>query len=602
MNTLRFPPANRLIPRILAVLLLGCAPLLATASGTRIVLDAEQSSGGKILTTSGGNLIGVTLDRSCEANFKNNRDARIEWTPDTPLPAGWWRGVVESNFTGGYVNRDISIMMVGGQNPAVPVYSNYVHVEKGEAQSFEFWIHTSTPTQSIRIDPKGDLWRWNNTWPVSRIILEQASPTEFAPTDAITLELPVADDGSVALPFPLPTGNWLLGGYMTKPGEAVVTGTEGLSIPLSYQLDRWKKRRVYSAPFHLRSPLNEVKFLTKDLFGSVLLQHKATRDKSHGIEGELITTVDPTRTVVGKLELFGNGLERTAPTFPQLPQGKQRVVLTSWDDGKPEDLRCAEILVKHGFRPTFLLNGNSPALEFMDKLEALGAEIGSHGFVHSPFSSLTPDGALENGRAMRLLLENRLGHPVISFSFPDGYFPSQDEEGDYVLRAVRDAGYWIARTQLTRRQTIDDVDEPLLMHSNGLWGSGNKTMVSDWPHFLQTDGGVFYLKGHSWQIGKTEEQWQKFDDFVARFAGQPDAWYPANNEFALWLWAQKNIRLSVVSGDTSQTVVKLERPWLHPWLAERCPISLKLPTGVTAVRWQGREVPVTDGRVELTWR
>ncbi len=573
----------------------------APLSVGRIVFTAEQSTGGKVLASQAGHLIGVTLDRSCEGNFEKSRDAHIEWTPASPLPAGWWHGVIESNFTGGYANRDLRIMMVGGRNPDVFVAGNYLHVAQGEPQRFEFWIHTSAPTERVRIVPKGDLWRWNNTWPVSQITLEQATPTELAPSDAITLELPVGKDGSVALPFPLPMGNWFLGGYMTKPGEAVVTGSEGLPIQLSYELDRWKKRRVYSAPFHIRSPLQRVEITTTDLFDSVLLRHKATREKSYDIERELAVTVDPTRIVSATLELLGHGLTGEAPTFPKFPQGKSKAVLTSWDDGKPEDLRCAEILIKHGYRPTFMLNANSPALEFMDQLEALGAEIGAHAYTHTALSTLTPKEALQNSVAMRQLLENRLGHPVIAFAFPNGYSSSQDEQGDYVLRAVRDAGYWIARTQLTRKQTIEDVDELLLMRSNGLWGSGNKMLVADWPHFLETEGAVFYLKGHSWQIGKSDEQWQKFDDFVAQFAGHPDAWYPSNTEFALWQWAKEKIEPSVLFSNTEQTVITLKRPWLHPWLAERCPISLNLPTSVTSVRWQGREIPVINGRIELVW-
>jgi len=237
----------------------------------------------------------------------------------------------------------------------------------------------------------------------------------------------------------------------------------------------------------------------------------------------------------------------------------------------------------------------------MDKLEALGAEIGSHGNVHTALHTLTPEVAKANVSSMRKILEQQLGHPVIAFSFPDGYGRGLDEEGDYVYRAVKESGYWIARTQLTRRQTIDDIDEPLLMRSNGLWGSGNKMLVSDWPKFLEEDNGIFYLKGHSWQIGKTDAQWEKFDNFVAQFAGHPTAWYPSNNEFALWLWARENIELSVESSDSNKTVLQLNRPWLHPWLAERCPISLEVPAGVTSVSWQGREIPVNEGRVELTW-
>tara|TARA_R100000027_G_scaffold2734_4_gene2663 strand:+ start:4124 stop:5842 length:1719 start_codon:yes stop_codon:yes gene_type:complete len=567
----------------------------------QIVLEAEQSTGGKILRYDSGNVKGVTLDRSCEANFEKVRDARIEWTPEEPLPPGWWHGVIESKHKQSYSNRELSVVMAGGLNPSVYVYANYVWVENGEPQRFEFWIYTSTPTSSVQIKPKGDLWRWNNTWPISRITLKQVSPTELDASKALTLELPVSEDGTVQLPFPLPTGNWTLAGYTGKPGQALVEGTEGLPIELSFKLDRWKKRRVYSAPFHIRTPLNRVEILTKDLFPSVLLKHKATRNRIQEIPGELMTTVDPSRLEIGKLELFGNTLSDTPPTFPRVPYGKKKVVLTSWDDGKPQDLRCAEILIKHGYAPTFLLNGNSPALQFMDQLEAMGAEIGSHAYYHTALGTLTPEAALNNVTSMRLLLENELGHPVISFSYPNGYSPSQDEEGDYVLRSVRGAGYWVARTQLTREQTIEEVEEPLMMRSIGLWGSGNKALVAAWPRFLKEEGGVFYLKGHSWQIGQSDKQWQKFDDFVAQFAGVPDAWYPTTGEFSLWLWAKENIDLNVVSSSGNTMTIELERPWLHPWLAERCPISLGVPEGVTTARWQGREIPVTDGRVDLVW-
>ncbi|MDF3130759.1 polysaccharide deacetylase family protein [Kiritimatiellaeota bacterium B1221] len=568
----------------------------------RIVLTAEDSAKGKIIRAKGGKLIGVTLDRSCESNFDKARNAHIEWVPGRPLPAGWWHGVIESNFTGGYVNRDISIQLTGGLKPSVYVASNYLHVAKGEPQRFEFWIHSAAPSESVRIVPRGDLWRWNRTWPISRITLEQVTPASLPASAAITLELPVSTDGAVALPFSLPTGNWTLGGYMGKAGEAVVQGEEGLPIPLSLELDRWKKKRVYSTPFHIRSPLKDVQIVTKNLFSSVLLKHKATREsKPYPSEGTLMVTVDPAKSESETLVLYGTGEAGPLPAFPQVPLGYKNVVLTSWDDGKPTDLRCAQILVKHGYRPTFLLNGSSPALAFMDKLEAMGAEVGSHAYTHTALGTLSPRRALENAASMRLLLENKLGHPVISFSYPDGYSPAQDEEGDYVFRAVRDAGYWIARTQITREQTVADVEEPLLMRSIGLYGSGNKMLVAAWPRFREKEAGVFYLKGHSWQIGKSDAQWDKFEKFVAQFANNPGSWYPTNGEFALWLWAQKNIKISGKTRGADSMVVQLERPWLHPWLAARCPLSLKMPAGVHSVKWRGQILPVVDGRVDLVW-
>ena len=47
--------------------------------------------------------------------------------------------------------------------------------------------------------------------------------------------------------------------------------------------------------------------------------------------------------------------------------------------------------------------------------------------------------------------------------------------------------------------------------------------------------------------------------------------------------------------------VKLTHPWLHPWLAAECPLTLKVPSGVKSVRWHGESIPVSNGFVELNW-
>ncbi|MEI8198354.1 MAG: hypothetical protein WCI73_20875, partial [Phycisphaerae bacterium] len=50
-----------------------------------------------------------------------------------------------------------------------------------------------------------------------------------------------------------------------------------------------------------------------------------------------------------------------------------------------------------------------------------------------------------------------------------------------------------------------------------------------------------------------------------------------------------------------KVMVKLSRPQLHPYLAAECPISLKVPAGVKSVRWQEKDIAVSNGVVDLTW-
>lgn len=576
------------------------APPPALANG-RIVLEAGQSVGGRLLKTTAGDLIGVTLDKSCEANFKKTGDACIEWKPATPLPAGWWHGTVESNFRGSYANRDFGIQFMAGRNPSVIVAPNYAGWGKQQPVGFEFWLHSAAPAAAIRIQPTGDLWRWNNTWPVSRIVLEQKTPAALTPADAVTLELPVRPDGTVSLPPGLPAGNWSMTGESAKGGTAAIGDSQGRTIAVAYGPDRYKRVGPRTAYFYSDIPLQSVAIQPAALFGAVLLRHNMTMPYTpFATTTPLTVTTDSARTETARLELTGAGLAGNAPAFPLLPKGLKTAVLTSWDDGKPEDLRCAEILNTYGYHPSFFLNQNAPAMKFLDKLEALNVEIGSHCYTHPSLYAQPPQRCLDECAEMRRVLEKALGHPVISMGYPNGYSPACDVDGDYVLRAVKAAGYWSGRTTRTAQETVESTGDLCIMNTDGFFGN-SRDLERVWRETRAKDGGVFYFWGHSWQIGKTDEQWKKFEDFVAQFARQPDAWYPSQGEFSLWLWARQNVRITVKDQRSDRMVVELRRPWLHPWLAAKCPLSLKVPDGVTKAVWQGREIPVAGGFVELPW-
>ncbi|MFA6286186.1 MAG: polysaccharide deacetylase family protein [Opitutaceae bacterium] len=606
MHTLRSLPPVRLAARIAVTLLLIGTPLChgqtpSSADAKKLVLTAEQSTGGNIITAADGTKT-VVLEKSCVANFAKPADARIEWKLPAPIPAGWWHIVAESPLTGTqYANRGIGIGFDTLQKPSVNVEANIV-LAAGSPQRFECWIYSSTPIDGVLILPSSDLWRYNRTWPVRQITLEQITPARLTAQDAVTLDLPVAPDGTVALPLPLPTGNYSLSLPAKKPGATLIQGEDKRSIELTFPFDRWK--RPLTSFFYMGSPLRQIA-LQRDKTDSglktILLKHSAARSQPPlAVTGKPLVTVDPARTESAPLVMLGTGLTGELPSFTLLPRGLKTAVLTTWDDGKPEDIRCAEILNKHGYRPSFFMNNNSPAMKFLDKLEALNVEVGSHCYNHPSLYAIPPERAAEECVAMRVVLEQALGHPVISMGYPFGYSPSRDADGDYVLRAVKAAGIWSARTTNTRDGHVDNYADLAAMDTNGFFGNA-RDLEAQWPKTRAVEGGVFYFWGHSWQIGKTDEQWKKFEDFVAQFAHQPDAWYPSQGEFSLWVWSRKNVKITAGEKSPAKTVVTLSRPWLHPWLAAKCPLTLKVPAGVTKVLWQGKEITVADGRVELTW-
>jgi peptidoglycan/xylan/chitin deacetylase (PgdA/CDA1 family) len=570
------------------------APSLADG---RIVLEASQSAGGKLLTAKDGRLIGVVIDQSCIANFKTEADVCIEWKLASPLPGGWWHGVIDGSSQ--YGSRDFGIQFQTPQRGSAMVGANYTGQK---STRFEFWLYTAQPARSIRIQPSTNIWRWVPTWPVQRLTLEQRQPDSLSAADAVVIEQPIDPTGTTSLPLlPLPPGNWSVTGESANGGIAVVEDTSQRTITLEYQPDRYKRVGPRTAYLYSDIPLAKLTFRTPRLFNSVVLRHNiATTQPSFVSAQPLMTLSDASRIESAELELIGAQAANAVPTFPSFPQGKKIAVLTSWDDGKPEDLRCAEILSRLGYHPSFFLNHDSPAMGFLPKLEALNVEIGSHCYHHPFLYAQPPQRCLDECSEMRRVLEKELGHPVISFAYPNGYFPARDFQGDYILRAVQAAGYWSSRTTATKAETVDTIGDLCSMKTDGFFGNA-KDLERQWQTTRNTEGGIFYFWGHSWQIGKTEEQWQKFEQFAAQFAHQPDAWYASQGEFSLWMFARKNLKISVLQSAAGRTVVQLQRPWLRPWLAERCPLTLKLPDGVEKVRWLGKDIPVNDHLIELRW-
>jgi|GEM_PF-1503376 len=577
------------------------APLpLPKLIGNKIELLAEQSEGGHVLKNDKGEVTGVTLDKSCAAAFKENRKSPgIDWKTES-IPAGWWHGVVESNERPGYANRDIAIMLLTKARSAVKVAANF-DIDGHSGRRFEFWIYLASPAEGVRMQPDSDLWNWNQTWSISKITLEQRIPDVLEAKEPVTLELPVSADGSIQLPPGVPGGNWTIAGILKRVGTATFEGTDDRSGKMSFTMDRWKTNVSRGANFYLDVSLRKITLEPKDIFPAVVLTRNATRtSKPFEEPGKLMVTQDPAKPVSETLEMIGSNLTGDAPAFASFPYGKRIAVMTTWDDGAPQDLRCAEILNRLGYRPTFFINHNSAAVEFMDKLIAMNMEIGSHGYNHPFLYRIPPADAQGVCTAMRQFLENKLGHPVISFAYPNGYSPSYDVDGDYVLRAVEAAGYWSARTTDVAQETPDSIKNPLLWKTDGFFGN-SKPLEAVWEKTKTKDGAIFYFWGHSWQIGKTDADWTKFEAFAAQFAGNPDAWYASQGSMSVWMWARKNVSFSVLKKDAGSVSVKITHPWIHPYLAAQCPLAFTVPAGVTKVLWQGKEIPVTDGRVELTW-
>ncbi len=122
----------------------------------------------------------------------------------------------------------------------------------------------------------------------------------------------------------------------------------------------------------------------------------------------------------------------------------EKAVCVAFDDGKQSGLRlAAPILAREGAVATYFVVpgwlGRRNVLERSEvrKLAALGMEIGSHSLTHPFMTRLAPGDLERETSGSKAYLEDLLGRPVESFSYPWG------DTNRRVQAAVREAGYQV---------------------------------------------------------------------------------------------------------------------------------------------------------------
>ncbi len=299
------------------------------------------------------------------------------------------------------------------------------------------------------------------------------------------------------------------------------------------------------------------------------------------------------------IDVRGTGLDGRAATLADFPGGARMAAVQSWDDGIPNDKRLAELLHKTGWRASFFFNRNSPRLDRWKELEDLGMEVGSHSWSHPFYWLQTPRRCQEESLGMRLLLEGKTGHPVISFAYPFNYTAAYDAQGDYVLRAQDEAGYLSGRTTNTGSLSLDDLGNPLAMKTDGHFLMPSARIEAAWNRAAETQRGIFYIWGHSYELPK-ETDWAAFEDLLGKFGRRPEAWYASQGDLLVWKWMRENVKLSA-TGDSTHAVIRLERGALHPWWAARVPVAIQMPGQITHATANGKPLPVVNGQIQVAW-
>ncbi len=218
------------------------------------------------------------------------------------------------------------------------------------------------------------------------------------------------------------------------------------------------------------------------------------------------------------------------------------IVVTSWDDGYPADMKVAELLDRHGLAGTFFVPiENSEGRPVMEKnaLRVLDKrfEVGSHTHNHvrlNVFENKRIDEEISRGK---MHLEEVLGHSVDGFCYPGG------RATPYVVSSLRRYGVHYARTIENFRldvghsryhvpTTLQVFPHRRDVYLRNFASKGNQrkrtgcfrralTGRSLW-HVLDLlaedcakQEGILHLWGHSWEL-EQHDLWQDLDAYFSR--------------------------------------------------------------------------------------
>jgi peptidoglycan/xylan/chitin deacetylase (PgdA/CDA1 family) len=246
---------------------------------------------------------------------------------------------------------------------------------------------------------------------------------------------------------------------------------------------------------------------------------------------------------------------RMAPESPVVgTRDRQAYVTTSWDDGHVLDFAVANLLDRYGLPGTFYIAPRNrelpPAERLADRdISALGErfEIGGHTLRHRRLSTISDREAREEIVAGKEYLEECVGRALSAFCYPGGAYSPRHRT------MVAESGFSLART-IERHRTeppteLFDVATTFHAYRHLRDGAPAFAMADHRPrraieYFVNWDlwaidlfervrseGGVFHLWGHSWEISARAD-WKRLEKVLAHIAGRTDVTYIDNGSLA----------------------------------------------------------------------
>jgi peptidoglycan/xylan/chitin deacetylase (PgdA/CDA1 family) len=256
------------------------------------------------------------------------------------------------------------------------------------------------------------------------------------------------------------------------------------------------------------------------------------------------------------------------------PNGANKAVTFSIDDGKAEDAQAVEILNQHGLKGTFHLVptwlGNNAYVNQSQVPELYsGHEVAAHGNTHSRIEEQTPSAYSADLLASQTALKALTGYDIRGYAYPFGGITNTVTPPLITIGEVKErlkaAGIVYARNTLI----LNNYNLPSDFLSWGMQvrvGPASTATLNAFEKAAafkalseQDTMQVFMVFTHANEIegytqnGKTNSGWDLFDELCAELSGSNGIWYASCIDIADYADAASKIRVGAKTGTVKNT-------------------------------------------------
>ena len=256
--------------------------------------------------------------------------------------------------------------------------------------------------------------------------------------------------------------------------------------------------------------------------------------------------------------------------YNSYPDGLNKAVTLSFDDGKQTDRDVVALINKYGMKGTFNLvpqwldtDGYLTSAEIGELFS--GHEVAAHGYAHNRVDNMTPEQFETDLINTQTYLKNLTGCDVVGYAYPFGGLNGTGtitrNDVDEILKANN-----IAYARITGNKMINNYNTPadFLNWSYQLRvGPQSSASTTDGAFgkvqtFLNLPKGdsmqllMLFAHGHEIaeyaQSDKESSGWELFEELLASMAGKDGVWYATCAELAQYVQSSNNLRIGAKSG------------------------------------------------------